>query len=200
MDALDLVWSDETKVYQAPLQLKASGGLLLVDDFGRQQISAVALLNRWIIPLAHKVDYLHMATGGTLKVPFDHLLVFATNLDPRDLADEAFLRRIRYKIMVPSPTLDQFRAIFRRAALDRRIPYSDAAVEYLVAYYKRTGITPRGCHPRDLLDQLLDYARFLNIRAELTPQILDIVLQSYFCARHAVGAAGDPALPDLTTP
>src|SRR5262249_34248238 len=129
--ALDLVWSEDVKVYQAPLQMKANCGLLLIDDFGRQQITPTELLNRWIIPLARKVDYLHLATGGTLRIPFQQLVIFSTNLEPRDLVDDAFLRRIRYKILVPAPTLKQIRDIFRRVAGEMGIPYDDKGVNLL---------------------------------------------------------------------
>jgi len=181
MSALDLTWSDEGKVYQAPLQMKANCGLFLIDDFGRQQITPTELLNRWIIPLEKRVDYLNLVTGGKIKVPFDQLIIFSTNLEPKDLVDDAFLRRIRYKIMVHPPTPEEFREIFRRVAKAKNIVYSDKAVDYMLTeYYQKQNLQRRACHPRDLLDQLLDFARYLRIPAEMNKQLVDLACQSYF--------------------
>ncbi len=181
MSSLDLVWSEEARVYEAPLQMKANCGLLLIDDFGRQRITPAELLNRWTIPLVRKVDYLHLATGGTIRVPFHELIIFATNLEPQDLVDEAFLRRIRYKIMIPSPSLDQLREMFRRVAAEKKIAYRDDGFEYLVsAYYHTQGIEPRACHSRDLLEQIADLARFYRITPEMSPPLLELACQGYF--------------------
>jgi predicted ATPase with chaperone activity len=181
MAALDLTWSDEGKVYQAPLQMKANCGLFLIDDFGRQQITPTELLNRWIIPLEKRVDYLNLVTGGKVKTPFDQLIIFSTNLEPRDLVDDAFLRRIRYKIMVNPPTPDEYREIFRRVAKAKNIVYSDKAIDYMfVEYYQKQGLQLRNCHARDLLDQLTDFARYLRVPAEMSKQLIDLACQSYF--------------------
>ena len=181
MSALDLTWSDEGKVYQAPLQMKANCGLFLIDDFGRQQVTPTELLNRWIIPLEKRVDYLNLVTGGKIKVPFDQLIIFSTNLEPKDLVDDAFLRRIRYKIMVHPPTTEEFREIFRRVAKAKNVVYSDKAVDYMLTeYYQKQNLQRRACHPRDLLDQLLDFARYLRIPAEMNKQLVDLACQSYF--------------------
>jgi predicted ATPase with chaperone activity len=181
MTALDLTWSEEGKVYQAPLQMKANCGLFLIDDFGRQQITPTELLNRWIIPLEKRVDYLNLITGGKIKVPFDQLIIFSTNLEPRDLVDDAFLRRIRYKITVRPPTPDEYREIFRRVAKAKNIVYSDKAIDYmLVEYYQKQGLQLRNCHARDLLDQLTDFARYLRVPAEMSKQLIDLACQSYF--------------------
>ncbi len=129
--SLELVYDDNTKVYEAPLQLKANGGTLIIDDFGRQQMPAVQLLNRWIVALEGGVDHLTLHTGQTIEVPFDVLVLFSTNLPPDRLADEAFLRRIRYKVELPNPTRDEYRQIFRQECASRGVAYNDEAVTHL---------------------------------------------------------------------
>ena len=143
--SLDLMYSPRSKIYEAPLQLKANCGMFLIDDFGRQQCSAPALLNRWIVPLEKRVDYLNLSTGTKIKVPFEELIVFATNLEPKDLVDEAFLRRMQYKVEVLQPTPEQFKEIFARAAAARGIRYTEEAFQYLLGqYYVKAGRQP---HP-----------------------------------------------------
>jgi len=165
---LDLQLSPESKVYEAPLQLKANTGMFLIDDFGRQQISPRALLNRWIVPLERRIDYLTLITGNKLQIPFDELLIFSTNLDPKDLMDDAFLRRIRYKINILPPTIEEFREIFKRNCQQRTIEYNEAALAYIYnEYYVKQNLQLRACHPRDLLDQLTDIARYLKVRPML---------------------------------
>src|SRR4030067_2110722 len=116
MAGLDLQFDEVNKFYEAPFQMKANGGMFLIDDFGRQQMRPRDLLNRWIVPLEKRVDFLTLATGRKIDVPFDALIVFSTNLNPDELVDEAFLRRIRYKIHIPDPTWEEFREIFKRVA------------------------------------------------------------------------------------
>jgi SpoVK/Ycf46/Vps4 family AAA+-type ATPase len=133
------------------------------------------------VPLEKRIDFLTLHTGGKFPVPFDTLLIFATNLAPTDLVEEAFLRRIHYKIHVLDPDLDEFREIFRRCCAERDIAYNEAAVTYIYRqYYERLKMSPRKCHPRDILDHLLDISRFLEVEAELTPELLDRACQSYF--------------------
>jgi predicted ATPase with chaperone activity len=181
LDQLDLQYDTHTKMYQAPFQLKSNGGVLILDDFGRQRVPARDLLNRWIVPLEKRIDYLTLHTGGKFPVPFDTLLIFATNMAPSELVEEAFLRRIHYKIHVLDPDLDEFREIFRRCCDERSIAYDEAAVQHVYRnYYQRLGISPRKCHPRDILDHLLDIARFLEVDHRLTPELLDRACQSYF--------------------
>ena len=181
LDQLDLQYDMHTKMYQAPFQLKSNGGVLILDDFGRQRVPPRDLLNRWIVPLEKRIDFLTLHTGGKFPVPFDTLLIFATNLAPTDLVEEAFLRRIHYKIHVLDPDLDEFREIFRRCCAERGIAYNEAAVTYIYRqYYERLKMSPRKCHPRDILDHLLDISRFLEVEAELTPELLDRACQSYF--------------------
>jgi predicted ATPase with chaperone activity len=181
LNELDLQMSEESRVYEAPLQMKANAGMFLIDDFGRQQISPRALLNRWIIPLERRVDYLTLITGNKLQIPFDELLIFSTNLDPKDLMDDAFLRRIRYKIHIVPPTIDEFREIFKRTCAQRDIEYNEAALGYIYnEYYVKLGLQLRSCHPRDLLDQLMDIARYLRVRPMLAKELIDLACKSYF--------------------
>ena len=181
LNELDLQLSEESRVYEAPLQMKANAGMFLIDDFGRQQISPRALLNRWIIPLERRVDYLTLITGNKLQIPFDELLIFSTNLDPKDLMDDAFLRRIRYKIHIMPPSIDEFREIFKRTCAQRNIEYNEAALGYIYnEYYVKLGMQLRSCHPRDLLDQLMDIARYLRVKPMLAKELIDLACKSYF--------------------
>ncbi|MBF6600083.1 MAG: ATP-binding protein [Dehalococcoidia bacterium] len=187
--SLELMYDDNTKVYEAPLQLKANGGILIIDDFGRQQMPAVQLLNRWIVALEGGVDHLTLHTGQTIEIPFDVLILFSTNLPPERLADEAFLRRIRYKVEVPNPDASEYRAIFRRECERQDVAYSEDALTHLMReWYERHGRELRGCHPRDLIEAIVDGARYEERRPELTPDALDEVCTTYFLRPlHAPG-------------
>lgn len=179
--SLELMYDDNTKVYEAPLQLKANGGALIIDDFGRQQMPAVQLLNRWIVALEGGMDHLTLHTGQTIEIPFDVLIMFSTNLPPDRLADEAFLRRIRYKVEVPNPTHDEFRAIFRRECDARGIAYDDAAVNHLFdRWYTEHNRDLRGCHPRDLIEAVLDASHYAETDARVTVDALDEACATYF--------------------
>ncbi len=181
LEGLDLVFDDVHKYYEAPFQVKANGGILLIDDFGRQQVRPRDLLNRWIVPLENRVDYLTLHTGRKIEVPFDVLVVFSTNLPPRDLVDEAFLRRLRHKIEIGDPSFDEYREIFRRVAAERKIEYSDQGLAYLIQeYYVKRNRKLRASHPRDLCDQILDIARFLAIPPTMSRELIDRAAQSYF--------------------
>jgi predicted ATPase with chaperone activity len=181
LDALDLIYHPANKFYEAPFQMKANGGMFLIDDFGRQQIRPRDLLNRWIVPMEKKVDFLALATGRKLEVPFEMLLVFSTNLPPRDLVDEAFLRRIRHKIEITSPSFEEYREIFKRICRHRNVPYEDQAIRYILQqYYVKASRKLRGNHPRDILDQVIDISSYLNIEPRLTKDLLDRAAGSYF--------------------
>ena len=180
---LDLIWSEDGKYYEAPFQVKANGGSFLIDDFGRQLVSPRELLNRWIVPLEKRADFLTLRTGKKVEVPFDQLILFSTSLDPAQLVDEAFLRRIRYKVPVLDPTPDQYRRIFRRECERWNIPYSDEAVLYLLRIlYPKHGVIPRSVHPRDLLEQVRAAALFEGRPPILTPETLEAACCSYFVA------------------
>ncbi|MGC8837257.1 MAG: ATP-binding protein [Anaerolineae bacterium] len=181
LDRLDLIFSETSLYYEAPLQMKANGGMLLIDDFGRQQARPEDLLNRWIVPLEKRVDYLTLRTGRKIEIPFDVLIVFSTNLEPAELVDEAFLRRIRHKIEVKDPTYDQYREIFRRECQAKGIPYREEALVYLLQeYYIKPGRPLRGCHPRDLLEELVNIARFSGQKPALTKELIDLAWASYY--------------------
>ena len=149
---LYLIFNSETGIYEAPFQMKANCGIFLIDDFGRQKCRPQDLLNRWIVPLEKKVDYLALQTGKKLEVPFDVLIVFSTNLSPKDLVDDAFLRRIRHKIEVGNPSPDEFREIFKIVCRVKQIPYSDDGLRYLIEHeYPKRKLEPRAVHPREHL-------------------------------------------------
>ncbi|MGQ9600185.1 MAG: ATP-binding protein [Anaerolineae bacterium] len=181
LETLDLVWNETAKYYEAPFQMKANGGMFLIDDFGRQLVQPRDLLNRWVVPLEKRYDYLTLHTGQKIEVPFEVLIVFCTNLAPRDLVDEAFLRRIRHKIYVGDPSVENFVEIFRRECALRRIPFDEKGVDYLLReYYAKTGQPLRACHPRDLLDEIVDIARYRNIPPTLSPELIDRACRAYF--------------------
>lgn len=181
LEQLDLQYDRDTKMYQAPFQVKANGGVLILDDFGRQRVPPRDLLNRWILPLEKRMDFLTLHTGAKFPVPFECLLIFATNLDPDDLVEEAFLRRIHYKVRAESPSRQQYEEIFRRCAAARGLAYQPEAVAQVYRdYYDARGIAPRGCHPRDLIDHVCDIARFGEVEPALSSDLIDRACRSYF--------------------
>jgi hypothetical protein len=181
LEQLELIFDPVAKVYEAPFQLKANGGVFLIDDFGRQKCRPQDLLNRWILPLERKIDFLALQTGKKLQVPFDLLIVFSTNLNPGDLVDDAFLRRIRHKIEVPNPTPAEYRAIFQLVCKQKQIPYSDDGLRYLFEeQYKKFGRELRACHPRDLCDQILDESRYRGIAPTMSRELLERACEAYF--------------------
>ncbi len=181
LEQLELIYDPIAKVYEAPYEMKANGGLFLIDDFGRQQCRPQDLLNRWIVPLEKRVDYLALQTGKKIEMPFDVLIIFSTNLDPKQLVDDAFLRRIRHKIEVPNPTPNEYREIFRLVCKNKNIPYSDDGLRYLLQeHYIKVGRDLRCCHPRDLCDQILDEAKYRSIPPQMTKELLDRACSAYF--------------------
>jgi hypothetical protein len=178
---LDLTYNEIRKYYEAPFQVKANGGILLIDDFGRQQVRPRDLLNRWIVPLENRIDYLTLHTGRKVEMPFDVLVMFSTNLPPKDLVDEAFLRRLRHKIEVGDPTYEDYRQIFMDVALQKGVIYNESGLAYLLQeWYIRRGRKLRASHPRDLCDQILDIARYFNISPEMTTEMIDRAAGAYF--------------------
>jgi len=185
MEALDLRFDPVAKYYEAPLQLKANGGMFLIDDFGRQQVSPVDLLNRWIVPLENRVDYLRLITGQTIVVPFRTLIVFSTNLDPYALADDAFYRRIQMKVGVFSPDEALYRKIFLRICEILKIPFDETTFEHLLEkWYRQTGRELRAVHPRDLLKIVEAICLYENIPAAMTPARMDEACMNYFVAEN----------------
>jgi hypothetical protein len=181
LEMLDLTFNPIGKFYEAPVQWKANGGVFVVDDFGRQRVPARDLLNRWIVPLESRVDFLTLHTGRKFEVPFNVLIVFATNLQPASLADEAFLRRIPYKIMAQNPTLDEYCRIFELNCRRRGLPFDPVMVEYLQrSYYQPRRLQMRACHPRDLIEQVVDMCRYQGREPLITRELLDAACTSYF--------------------
>ena len=193
LDQLELTFNPIAKFYDAPTQLKANGGVFLVDDFGRQRMRPEELLNRWIVPLESRVDYHTLHTGKKFQVPFDVLLLFATNLSPESLTDEAFLRRIPYKIAIVDPTLSQFTRIFELNCRRRGLAFTEAMVAYLYReHYQPINRPLRSCHARDLLDQVTALCRYRNLAPVITRELLDAACAAYFIG-NAVGMGGDPS-------
>jgi hypothetical protein len=181
LEMLDLTFNPIAKFYEAPIQWKANGGVFVVDDFGRQRIPARDLLNRWIVPLESRVDFLTLHTGRKFDVPFNVFIVFATNLKPESLADEAFLRRIPYKILAKNPTMDEYCRIFELNCKKRNLAFDPVMVEYLHRkYYQPRGLQMRACHPRDLVEQVVDMCRYQNREPAITRELLDSACGSYF--------------------
>jgi SpoVK/Ycf46/Vps4 family AAA+-type ATPase len=153
----------------------------LIDDFGRQQVRPRDLLNRWIVPLENRVDFLTLHNGRKVEVPFDVLIVFSTNLPPKDLVDEAFLRRLRHKIEIGDPSYEEYREIFRRVAHDKKVEYSDQGLAYLLQeWYIKRNRKLRASHPRDLCDQILDIASYLSTPPTMSRDMLDRAAKAYF--------------------
>ncbi|MDN5752515.1 MAG: ATPase [Nitrosospira sp.] len=181
LDMLDLRYDAGSKFYEAPIHMKAGNGVFILDDFGRQQVEPRQLLNRWIIPLERGTDFPTLHTGLKFEVPFDQITVFCTNMRPADLVDEAFLRRIRHKIQVPYQTEDEFKEILRRVCGAQGIAYDAAAAEYLLDnYYRKAGRPLTGSHPRDLMEHVVDRARFMKRHPEFTTETVDLAAASYF--------------------
>ena len=179
--SLELSYSPTTGFYRAPVQAVANGGVLVIDDFGRQTCSPRDLLNRWIVPLESRVDFLTLQTGQKFELPFMTLIVFATNIRPAELVDEAFLRRIQYKIFAESPTIEDFTRIFENNCRDLGATFEAGLIEHLLYdYYRPRKIALRGCHPRDLIKQALSLASYLNRPPHLTADLLDAACNSYF--------------------
>jgi len=181
LEGLDLVYSPSVRIYEAPFQLKATNGMLLIDDFGRQRVSPKDFLNRWIVPLENDVDFLTFHTGKKVQVPFDTFVVFSTNLNPTELVDEAFLRRVRYKLEVPEPSTEAFFKIWENECQRHRMTFSKPLIQQLIQHgYVATCRPFAACHPRDLVAQIVDIARYRQCKPELTPDLLWAAAENYF--------------------
>ncbi len=178
---LELVLDDVYKTYEAPIQMKANGGLLVIDDFGRQQLDAAYLLNRWIVPLEKGIDNLSLHNGARFQVPFDVIPLFITNRQPAELADDAFLRRIRYKIEIPGPDTDRFIEILKRDCQKNDVAYDDKGANYLIdTYFRKAGREMRGCHPRDIVEAIAAAASYQGTDRSLTKATIDEACGNYF--------------------
>lgn len=181
MDQLEITINSTTNTSEAPIQMKSNCGTLVIDDFGRQKMTTDQLLNRWIVPLEKRYDFLNLASGKKIQVPFDQLIVFSTNLEPRDLVDDAFLRRIPYKIEVTDPTEEAYRELLKIMAPKVGVEYDEAAVNYLIEKHYNTVSRPlRCCQPRDLLLQIRNFCRYTRQSAKMTPDTFDFAVQNYF--------------------
>jgi hypothetical protein len=181
MDSLEIRHNPYTRVSEAPLQMKSNCGTLLIDDFGRQRMDPFELLNRWIIPLEKRYDFLTLASGKKIQVPFDQLIIFSTNIEPHELVDEAFLRRIPYKVHVDDPDEEEFHQLFALCAPLVGCVYNADAVAYLLtAHYHPSGRPLRRCHPRDLLLQVHHYCAYHDLPMEMKPEYFDRVVEGYF--------------------
>ena len=178
---LDLIYHEYSKFYEAPFQMKANCGIFLIDDFGRQQCRPQDLLNRWIVPLESRLDFLTLHTGQKINVPFNELIIFSTNLEPKDLVDEAFLRRIKFKIGFESPTYDEMVKIFQAVCTSKEIDFAEEAVKYIwKRQYDEKKFEPRSVHPRDILGQIQSIAKYYTVKPKLSKELIDRACDSYF--------------------
>ncbi len=181
MESLDLQYNSYTKITEPSLQLKSNTGTFVIDDFGRQRMRPIELLNRWIVPLEKRYDYLTLANGKKIRVPFDQLIIFSTNLEPRELVDEAFLRRIPYKINVIDPNEEEFRELLEMTAPVIGVDIEPGAVDYLVQkHYVESGRSFRCCQPRDLLLQIKNFSTYQNVPPVATEEMFDAAVENYF--------------------
>ena len=189
----DLAWSDAARFYEAPFQVKSNGGTLVIDDFGRQRVAPRDLLNRWIMPLERRVDFLTLHNGKKIEVPFEQLVVFSTNLNEKDLVDEAFLRRMGYRASIALPSVAAYVEIFKRAASDRGIILDQISLDHLLNKYVTEERLMKSCEPRDLLKRVADVCMFEDRALQLTPELIDIAWKNYFGAAHGFYAGNSPA-------
>ena len=184
LDDTDLKWSESARFYEAPFQMKSNGGTLVIDDFGRQRVAPHELLNRWIVPLERRVDYLTLVTGKKLEVPFEQLVVFSTNLEEKDLVDEAFLRRMGYRARVEPPTPAAYMEIFRRTASARGLRCEQVCLDHLLNNYMIEHRVMKACEPRDILNRVTDICLFEGRPLELSPKLIDVAWRNYFGTSH----------------
>ncbi|MBN2327382.1 MAG: AAA family ATPase [Candidatus Omnitrophica bacterium] len=188
LDMLDLRYNATSKFYEAPLQMKANGGIFIIDDFGRQMVKPCDLLNRWIVPLENRIDFLTLHTGKKFSVPFEQLVVFATNLDPNDLADEAFLRRIRYKIFIGEPSIEAYKSIFDDECKKKELQYDAGDLDFIIQKFYKGGKRPlRACDPRDMTDLIVDYCKFNSLPRRIERDIFDMIATDYMRDLQSVG-------------
>jgi hypothetical protein len=181
LDSFEVRTDQTTGVSEAPIQLKSNCGVLVIDDFGRQRVTPADILNRWIVPLAQRYDILNLKNGRKFEFPIDQLVVFSTNLEPKALVDEAFLRRMPYKIDVGNPSEDEFRSLLKKIAGEWGVKYHDGPVNYLIdKYYKSCQREMRYCQPGDLLHQVCTLCNVLEVPLEITNEAIDAAAKNYF--------------------
>lgn len=192
LDSLEIRHDPRSNTCEAPLQMKSNCGCLLIDDFGRQRVAPAELLNRWIIPLENRMDFLNLPTGKKITVPFEQIILFSTNLQPEALVDEAFLRRVPFKINIGDPSLEEFMELFRLACESSDVPWRPEVVEKLIAkHYRSVGRPLRRCHPRDLLHQVKCLCTYRNERAELRMDLIDVACTNYFGNQPILKSSAD---------
>lgn len=201
LEMLDLRYDEAGHFYEAPLHMKALGGCFLIDDFGRQLVSPANLLNRWIVPLESRVDYLKLHTGKTFRIPFEELVIFSTNLEPEDLMDPAFLRRLPYKIEVGPPDLEQYRTIFEKECARQDLTLRDDVFNFIVYMVKEEmGLDLAAYHPRFIVDQVVATCRFLGLNPELKSPYIDYAINNLGVRRKAKPEAGANRQPEHGAP
>jgi predicted ATPase with chaperone activity len=186
IETMDLIYSNTVRFYEAPFQMKSNGGTLVIDDFGRQRVDPHDLLNRWIVPLEGRIDYLTLHTGKKIEVPFEQLLIFATNLDPSDLVDDAFLRRMGYRLYVNPPDREMYSSIFEQFCRNNGFEHDPKRLEFVFRLYEADKRPLRGCEPRDLILRCADVCRYENRPMVLTDELLQLAWKNYFGATPAV--------------
>jgi len=184
LESADLIYNRASRYYEAPFQIKANCGTLVIDDFGRQRVEPEDLLNRWIIPLERRVDFLTLHTGKKISVPFEQLVVFSTNLEPSRLVDEAFLRRMGYRIRLEPPSEETYRNIFVRYAETAGVSYDDPVLDYMILKYGEEKRVMKACEPRDLINRFLDICQYRNLQPVLTNELVDLAWNNYFGVAH----------------
>jgi hypothetical protein len=197
LEDTDLVWSETAKFIEAPIQVKSNGGTLVIDDFGRQRVAPRDLLNRWIMPLERRVDFLTLHNGKKIEVPFEQLVIFSTNVEEKNLVDEAFLRRMGYRVRLELPSAEAYAEIFWRAAAQRGIVLDQGSLDYVLRKYSIEGRQMKSCEPRDLLNRVTDICLFEGSQPSLTPELIDLAWRNYFGTAHGFDkgmahAAGQP--------
>jgi len=186
IETMDLIYSSTVRFYEAPFQMKSNGGTLVIDDFGRQRVDPHDLLNRWIVPLEGRVDYLTLHTGKKIEVPFEQLLIFATNLDPSDLVDDAFLRRMGYRLYVNAPDREMYAAIFQQFVQASGFDYDPQHLQYVFRLYDTDKRPLRGCEPRDLIQRCTDLCKYENRPMVLSNELIHLAWKNYFGAAPTV--------------
>ena len=181
LDMLELSYDADSKQYQAPLQLKANNGVFMIDDLGRQRVAPVDLLNRWIVPMENRRDFMYLGSGLHFPVPFEVVLIFSTNMNPLELADEAFLRRIGHKVRFDTLNENEFEGIWHQVCDERGIEFNKEILDYLLKeHYAKEQKPMLPCHPRDLIGLALDMIHYKDENAEITPETIKSAWQSYF--------------------
>jgi predicted ATPase with chaperone activity len=184
IESTDLIYNRAARYYEAPFQIKANCGTLVIDDFGRQRVEPEELLNRWIIPLERKVDFLTLHTGKKISVPFEELVVFSTNLEPSRLVDEAFLRRMGYRVRIEPPSEKTYREIFERRAEMTGVAYDPPLLDYLISKYPSEKRVMKACEPRDIINRFLDICQYKGLQPTMTRDLLDLAWSNYFGIAH----------------